>query len=257
MTVVRIDAVGSFHHRAALALLAAHAIPGVEHTNIEGGTHTRLCRLAGTNVRVTLSMDRAGVTADIEANARLSREAAVMIRSWLDLDTDSRTIDEALRDDPVLRPMIKRRPGIRLIGYPDEFEAIAATVLGQQVSLAAARTFAGRLAEALGERAQGLIAFPAPGAIASVQTAELQQVIGLSRARAATLHAVATAWAAGISLRDRSLAEARSTLLAIAGVGPWTADYVSIRALQDPTWAPYRSYATLHLWTESAYLKSR
>jgi 3-methyladenine DNA glycosylase/8-oxoguanine DNA glycosylase len=175
---------------------------------------------------------------------------------------------------------VTRRPGVRLVGYPDEFEAVVATVVGQQVSLAAARTFAGRLVAAYGTPTDGLLAFPAPEDLAAATEPELRAAIGLTGARTRTLRAAAEKWADGFTLAHLMAAEARRALLAVPGVGRWSTDYLAVRAMQHPdtfapgdlvarkalgtataaeaqtraaAWAPWRSYALVHLWADAAY----
>jgi len=154
-------------------------------------------------------------------------------------------------------------------------------IIGQQVSLAAARTFAGRLVAAHGAPVDDLRAFPDAAALARLGPDEIQQCAGLTRARASTLHQAALRWADGPLLAGLDVGEARRMLLAMPGIGPWTADYLLVRALQHPdafapgdlvarralgldqrtaaeraaAWSPYRSYALLHLWTDEAYLR--
>lgn len=277
MSRIRVDARGPFHHTAALAMLSAHAIPGAEE--VDGADYRRILSIDGEPAVVTITLDLSGVTAEA---ARLGDPelAVALIRRWFDLDADTAMIDRTLAEDPIMAPLIARRPGLRLIGHPDEFEAVATTVIGQQVSLAAARTFAGRLVLAHGHALGDLRAFPVAATLARLGVEEIRQCVGLTRARARTLHEVSRRWADGPVLRGRSAAAARELLLEIPGVGPWTADYLLVRALQhpdtfapgdlvarralgldqkaaaarSPAWAPYRSYALLHLWTAAAYL---
>ncbi|MEU9322050.1 AlkA N-terminal domain-containing protein [Streptomyces sp. NPDC048295] len=280
MSSIHIDARGPFHHTAALALLAAHAIPGTEE--VDGTRYRRVLTVEGEQTVVTLDLNRQGMTASFDPPINDHETAAAMVRAWFDLDTDTAAIDRSLSRDPHLAGLVRSRPGLRLIRYPDEFEAVAATVigLGQQVSLAAARTFAGRLVTAYGREIDGLHAFPDAATLAQRDADELQQHTGLTRARARTLHVVAMRWASGPVLQGLPAGEARRKLLDIPGIGPWTADYLLVRALQHPdtfvpgdlvarralgleqkdaaersaAWTPYRSYALLHLWTDAAYM---
>ncbi|WP_238011415.1 AlkA N-terminal domain-containing protein [Dactylosporangium sp. AC04546] len=278
MSTVRLDANGPFHHSVVFALLAAHAIPGVECLDHQAGSHTRMMALGGAQTHVVVRFDPAGVSVDLDRPVTSTDEAA--LRAWLDLGTDTRVIEKTLSKDPLLRPLVENRPGVRLVGYVGEFEAVAMTVIGQQVSLAAARTFGGRLAAAYGHPVHDLIAFPTPESVATAGPAQLQQVVGITRARSVTLHAVAERWAEGFSLAQLTVNEARRALLALPGVGPWTADYLTVRAMQHPdtfvpgdlvarralgavtvdeartlaaAWAPWRSYALMHLWADAAY----
>ncbi|MFI9605093.1 DNA-3-methyladenine glycosylase family protein [Streptomyces sp. NPDC052043] len=278
MSIIRIDARGPFHHTAALALLAAHAIPGTEE--VDGTRYRRVLAVEDEHTVVTLDLNRHGMTASFEPPISDRETAAAMVRAWFDLDTDTAAIDRALAQDPRRAGLVRRRPALRLIRYPDEFEAVAATVIGQQVSLAAARTFAGRLVTACGHKIDDLHAFPDATTLAQRDADEIQKHAGLTRARTRTLHEVAVRWADGPVLQGLPADEARQVLLTIPGIGPWTADYLLVRALQHPdtfvpgdlvarralgleqkaaaersaAWDPYRSYALLHLGTDAAYL---
>ena len=275
---LRIDARGAFQHEAALAMLAAHAVPGAEE--VTGSTLRRVMTVEGSAAIVTVVLDAGGATVTADVALDDPDALASRIRHWLDLERDAAIADGALAADPVIGSLVAKRPGLRLIGGTDEFAAVAGTVIGQQVSLAAARTFAGRLVAAYGAPVGDLRAFPDAGTVAGLELDELRRSVGLTNARARTLQEVARRWASGPLLRGLPTAEARRLLLDIPGVGPWTADYVQVRVLQDPdtfapgdlvarralgmdqreaaeraeAWAPYRSYALLHLWTDSAYL---
>lgn len=282
MSIIRVAARDPFHHEAALALLTAHAIPGAEE--LDGTTYRRILAIDGTPTVVTIALDPHEVTASVDRAIADPEPVAALIRRWFDLDldtdTDTDTIDRQLAADPTLAPLITRRPGLGIIGYAEEFEAVAATVIGQQVSLAAARTFASRLVAAHGNPVDGLRAFPDAATLAQLNVEEIQRCAGLTHTRARTLHDVSHRWADGPLLHNLPVADARSLLLGIPGIGPWTADYLLVRALQHPdtfapgdlvarralgldqkaaaaraqAWAPYRSYALVHLWTDATYL---
>lgn len=267
-----------------LAALAAHATPGCEHTDLAARTHTRVIRLATRPVIVRVHLPRCGtsVTIDTDERERERHDLARVVRGWLDLDAPANTIDAALRDDPIVGPLVAARPGLRVLGSTDWFETLITTIVGQQVSLARARTMNGRLVAAFGTAVDEThTCFPAAAALASVPATELQRHVGLTHARARTVHAVAAAVDGGLSLasakqRPHALAELR----AISGIGQWTIDYLHLRALADrdacPTgdlvlkralgvtrdadvrnlahaWRPWRAYAVTHLWTQTAY----
>jgi AraC family transcriptional regulator, regulatory protein of adaptative response / DNA-3-methyladenine glycosylase II len=269
--------------RAVLASLAAHAIPGLEATDHEARTHSRLLYGASRPLlaRVTFAADCVELTLDTDDPLERAH-AAKTVRNWLDLDARPDAIAAALGPDPIIGPLVAARPGLRVIGYVDGFEGAAMTVIGQQVSLAAARTFAGRFVAAFGEAGpRGWRAFPAPHAVAARSPEEIQRAIGLTGARARTLHALAEACAGGLRIAPGAdPAEVRAKLLALPGIGPWTADYLAMRALGErdafpagdlvlqralgvrnvrevaalaERWRPYRAYASFHLWTEHAY----
>jgi AraC family transcriptional regulator of adaptative response / DNA-3-methyladenine glycosylase II len=253
--------------------LAARAIPGVEEvadgafrrTTADGGVVALGVRGPAITLRTT--------AAEPGIEARAAR--------LLDLSADPATIDAALAADPLLAPLVARRPGLRVPGVWDAFELVVRAVVGQQVSVAAASTLAGRLVRAAGtplDAPDGSLthAFPAPAALASADVDR----IGMPRRRAATLRAVGAAVASGDVDLDGPPAEAADALLALPGIGPWTVAYVAMRAFRDPDalpatdlglrrafeavglagdersirrraerWRPWRSYAVLHLWT--------
>ena len=257
-----------------MRFFADHAIPG-----LESGDDTRFSRpldLPGGRADVTIRLDpeRAGVI----VTARLATLADVSalssrVRRLFDLDADSVAIDEALSADPVLAPLIAAVPGIRIPGAADGAETLFRTLIGQQISVAAARTVVGRLVADLGDGGM----FPSAATIAE----RGGEVLRGPANRVATIIRVADAVASGelgLAL-ETPAAELRARLLALPGVGPWTADYVALRALGNPdtfletdlvirqsaetlglprapkalaeraaAWAPWRSYAGLQLW---------
>lgn len=279
----RLAVSGPFAVEPALAALAAHAVPGVEQIDRDARTVTRLLPLPNGPTRVTaeLAADHVALSAAF-ATAEDEAAAVAIARRWLDLDADVERVDAVLAADAALRPLVRARPGLRIVGYADGFEAALCTVLGQQVSLAAARTFTARLLTAYGtSHPCGLAEFPAPGALAGVAVDELRAAVGITRARARTLHALAEAVADGLALHpDGDVERLRRDLLALPGVGPWTVDYLALRAFGDRdacpagdlvlrralgaadaaearararAWSPYRAYGVFHLWTETAY----
>jgi len=287
---LRLAAREPFDGIGVLQYLADHAVTGVERIDVNAeGSVERIIELPHGNahVRVTLDPERAGV----RVTARLNDVADVApltsrVRRWFDLDADAAAIDSALRGDALLGRFVEASPGIRIPGAIDPAEALVRTMVGQQISLASTRTVLGRLAADIASRAgrtpddEGLLPFPTPAELAEHGPAVLRG----PAARVAAIHRVATALANGELELDVGLstAELRARLLAQPGVGPWTADYVSLRVLGSPDlllstdlvllrvlrdlgaattaqsaarlgerWAPWRSYATLHLWRAS------
>ena len=253
MTPVALDFRPPFDSRPLLAFLAPRALPGVEE--IDGRSYRRPAD--GVEVRV----EERSVTL-----AQGPPEAVRRVRSLLDLDADPDAIGQTLCEDPLLADLVARHPGMRVPGAFDGFEVAVRAVLGQQVSVAGATTLAGRLIRACG-------GFPSAGALAE---ADLDGV-GLTRARASALRALAAAVAGGVVSLEPG-AES-SALLELPGIGPWTAAYVAMRALRDADaiplsdlglrralerfgvdarpaavaaraerWRPYRAYAAMHLW---------
>ncbi len=203
------------------------------------------------------------------------------IRRLFDLDAHPELIAQTLSRDPRLAPLVSARPGLRVPGALDGFELALRAVLGQQVTVKAATTLFGRFARAYGESAQtpfaGLLYY-APQA-ARIAQASLQEIIdlGLTQRRAQTVLDMAHAVADGqLDLDGGARIEASlERFEQIAGIGPWTAQYVAMRALRDPDgfphsdlgvmkalglvrpaqviaaaepWRPWRAYAALHLW---------
>jgi AraC family transcriptional regulator of adaptative response / DNA-3-methyladenine glycosylase II len=212
------------------------------------------------------------------ADARDLAPAVERTRRLLDADCDPVAVDTALAEDDALRPLVRRRPGIRVPGHVDGAEIAVRAVLGQQVSVAAARTHAGRLVQEHGDplgldgHHEVTRLFPTSDRLAALDPEQLP----MPRARGRALTGLAAAIADGRVRLDRSAdrAEVRAALLALPGIGPWTADYVAMRALGEPdaflptdlgvrdaarrlgidvrahsdAWRPWRSYALMHLW---------
>ncbi|MBI5442464.1 MAG: DNA-3-methyladenine glycosylase 2 family protein [Deltaproteobacteria bacterium] len=278
-----------FDEASLLAFLAARAVPGVEE--VSDGVYRRTAELAGSagivearvdGNRGTLSLRLSGLgpASALEASRRAGR--------LFDLDADPVTISAHLAADPLLAPLVARRPGLRVPGAWDPFEIAVRTILGQQVSVKAARTLAARLAATFGRplpsgaAREGLsLLFPRAEELAEADVAS----IGLTSRRAGTLRALSRELALGhIDLGPAaSLDEAERRLATIPGIGPWTAQVIALRALGEPdtlpagdlglrkalanggslpsiadveerarAWRPWRAYALIHLWTELA-----
>ena len=216
----------------------------------------------------------------VDAGHEVSESVSRRVRTWLGLDLDSGAAAAHLADDVRLAPLIARRPGLAVPGTVDGGELALRTVLGQQVSVAAARTLTARLVALLGAAGDGgLRAFPTPRTIVDAG-AEALRSLGLTGSRAATVVHLAGALAAGLDLGpDAERATARAELLALPGIGPWTVEYVTLRALRDPdafpahdlvlrqelggvsaveatrmaeAWRPWRGVAAQHLWRAAA-----
>ena len=253
-----------------LGFLALRAVGGVEE--VEGTTYRRSLRLAHGPAVVAVDLAGGCPVARLEAgDPRDEPEAAARCRALLDLDADPLAVDAVLGADPLLRELVRAAPGRRVPGCVDAAEIAFRAVLGQQVSVAAARTQAARLTERCGERLPepaGAVThlFPAPAALAALDPEELP----MPRARGRSLVGLAGALAGGLDPRERD------AFLALRGIGPWTADYVAMRCgdpdvlletdlgvrrgfarLGDPAalvrraeaWRPWRSYAVQHLWS--------
>ena len=255
-----------------------HAVSGVEHfvDDPQRPVFTRTLALPHAAGRVQLFPGGPRwVCARLELNDQRDLAAAVArVRRLLDLDADPLSVAAVLGADPALAPLVAARPGLRSPGTVDGVELALRTVIGQQVSLRGARAVTARIVAEHGTRAfddePGLL-FPTAAQMAEVDPATLP----LPRARGRTLVGLARALAEGAITVDAGAdrRETRALLLALPGVGPWTADYVAMRALGDPDvllssdlavrrvarlisvdllrhqqWAPWRSYVTQHLW---------
>ncbi|MDO5629274.1 MAG: AlkA N-terminal domain-containing protein [Mobilicoccus sp.] len=270
-----------FHPDDLFGHLAATGVPGVEEWR--DGAYRRTLALPGGPGIVELRPQADHVAATLRLTDVADVTAAVArCRRLLDLDADPVAIAEAFAPDPVLGPLTAATPGRRVPRTPDANELAVRIVLGQQVSTAAARTHAGRLAARWGtpvvDPTGGLThLFPEAATIAASDPADL----ALPRARAATVLRLASALASGeLDLgpgADRE--EARARLLALPGIGPWTTSSIAMRGLADPdafletdlgvrsaaaalglphtpgalarraaAWSPWRSYACIALW---------
>ena len=279
--VLRLTTRRPFDGRWLLGLLASKSVPGVE--SYDGTTFRRALLLPHGEATVDLLPGDDHVLATLRLeDPRDVVPAVARCRRLLDLDADSAAVDEALGRDPLLAPLVAALPGIRVPGAVDGFEMAVKAVIGQQVSVAGARTVAGRLVTAYGKpltRPDGGLThhFPTADALADVDP----EALPMPRARARTLVELATAVAAGdLTLdpgADRDAVAA--SLLAMPGIGPWTVDYLRMRVLGDPdsflpsdlgvrrglerlgaagdprsaaaraeAWRPWRSYALMHLW---------
>lgn len=275
---VRLAVRQPFHAEALLDFLQAHVLPGVE--TVRDRTYARVLRLPhGLGVMaLTLHDDR--VECELElADLRDTAVAIGRARRMLDLDADPVAIDTVLGADPALGALVADAPGLRVPSHVDGFEVAVRTIVGQQVSVAGANTVLGRHIPTRGTSvdfalagAYGLTyAFPPPESFAEADPATM----GMPQSRARTIIDLSQAVADGKLDLDPGVDRdaVREQLLAMRGIGPWTADYVVMRALAHPDillttdlvlrreldsrgitqdhtdrWRPWRSYAGMHLW---------
>ena len=271
-----------YDHATLLRFFALRAIPGIETVDEQGVRRT---------VRAGVVTEAAGwIEASFEVStarvrlrfapqwALVSARVAAAARRWLDLDASPQTIDAALDGLP-------GAPGLRLPGSLDAFELAVRAVLGQQVTVAAARTLARRLVARFGQAESTPWpdvdrSFPAPQVLAQAPLEQIAE-LGIIRTRAAALIALGQAWPllreqfAGPASPDALIAALRE----LPGIGPWTAHYIAMRALSWPdafppqdvavlkamkqrygtasprdadthaqAWQPWRAYAVLRLW---------
>ncbi len=294
---LRMDARPPFDWTSLLAFLAARAIPGVEQVDGDvyrrgivldghgGWMEARPARRAsprgGTSAQGTVTAIQVRLATSL---APRLMPALARIRALFDLDAHPAAIGERLGSDRRLAPSIRARPGLRVPGAFDGWELAVRAILGQQISVAAATTLAGRLVERFGAAnpaaPPGLDrTVPDPARLAAAGVAEIAS-IGLPAQRARTLTLLAEAVAAGtVELSpDADPAATIAALVALPGIGPWTASYIAMRALAWPDaflggdlivrraldvttataaerlaepWRPWRAYAVLHLWSSS------
>jgi AraC family transcriptional regulator of adaptative response / DNA-3-methyladenine glycosylase II len=269
---------------ALLAFLAARATPGVER--IADGAYLRTVRLGEDAAAIEVRPDPG--RSEVLLRVHTTEPAPLIdvverVRRVFDLGADPDRIATHLARDRRLRRLVASTPGLRVPGAWDPFELAVRAVLGQQVTVRGATTLAGRLADRFGtpvDLGPGLTrVFPTPATLADAPL----ETIGLPRARAATIRALADAVATGRLVLESAhgtddLAE---RLCALPGIGPWTAEYVAMRALGEPdafpagdlgvraalgngagpvstraaaaiagAWRPWRAYAVMYLWQQ-------
>ncbi|HKS99679.1 MAG TPA: AlkA N-terminal domain-containing protein, partial [Rugosimonospora sp.] len=236
------------HAAALLDFLAARAIDGVEA--VTGDSYTRALRLPHGTGYAELTPREGHVAATLRlADVRDLAPAVARCRRLLDLDADPVAVDATLGEDPALAPTILKEPGVRVPRTVDGFEVAVRAVVGQQISVAGARTVLARLARAAesglasaagvgaevgAEAAMGAGLRPFPDASAVVLAPD--SAFAMPAARRATIRALAEAVAGGDLVLDGGAdwADTEAALRLIPGIGEWTARYIALRALGDP-----------------------
>ena len=278
---IRLARRAPFDFAGLLAFLGPRAIPGVEE--VVGDVYRRTLRLPHGPAVIEASDDGATVRCRLAlGDPRDLGPAVARVRRLLDLDADPVAVHDVIGRDPVLGSLVRANPGRRAPGAVDGAELALRAVIGQQVSVAAARTVAGRLTRAAGtplETPSGGLThlFPEPARIAGAADSSLPMPASRRRTVRAVAGALADGWLQLDAGVDREAALGR--LRQLPGIGPWTAGYVALRALGDPDvlldgdlgvlraarrlglpddraglraraerWGPWRSYATYHLW---------
>jgi len=267
-TVVRLPYRKPMHIESLLEFLGARAVPGIDR--LDGDGYHRTLRLPHGSGAVTLQPRRGHVAATLRLADDRDIDAAVAhCRLLLDLDADAPTIDAVLGADPALAPLVAKEPGVRTPRAVDGFEIAVRAVVGQQISVVAARKVLARLVPA------GNL-FPSPAELLELP----DEAFAMPGARRQTLRTLARAVAGGdLVLDGTARMETIAGLKALPGIGDWTAQYVAMRALGDsdaflPTdlgvrrgatslglpaepkalaahaerWRPWRSYAVIRLW---------
>jgi AraC family transcriptional regulator of adaptative response / DNA-3-methyladenine glycosylase II len=269
------------HVAGLLGFLGARTVPGIEEYS--GDTYRRTLRLPhGVGV---VGLQDGGDHIACQLRLEDWRDLAPAVqrcRRLLDLDADPTAVDDNLAADPVLAPLVAARPGLRIAGAVEGAEVAIRAIVGQQISVVGARALTAEMVTRLGKpltSADGTLThlFPEPGTLADADPSSL----GLPAARGRALVEVARSIEAGVLVLDPGAdrGAARRHLLEHSGIGPWTAGYVSMRALGDPDvlletdagtrracrrlglprapgpllqraerWRPWRSYALQHLW---------
>ena len=281
--VLRLPYVPPYDFDALLGFFARRAIPGVEQIDAE--SYSRRFALDGAIGSLRVSRiaddDALALTIDFPSAAQVP-DICARVRRMFDVDADIAAIHAQLGRKAPLRALVRRHPGQRLPGGWDGFEVALRAVLGQQITVAAARTLASRLVQRFGTQAnlprgETFHLFPPPRDLVDADLG----AIGLTRARAQTLRSMAQALCEDrVDFRpDQNLEEFVEKWVQLPGIGAWTAHYIAMRALchadafpaadlvlrkavsrdgvpvplkqlraMAEAWRPWRAYAVLHLW---------
>jgi len=264
--------------RSLPEFLAPRAIPGVEAVDLDHNVYRRTTDVDGApgvievwDVPREQALHLRAHLPSIDGLVHL----VACVRRLFDLDADPKAFDRHLARDPFLRPFVRANKGVRVPGALDPFELGVRAIFGQQVSVARATALSGVLVEQFGRPIRGIAPlgltheFPKAAVVAAADLTNL----GLTSARVRALHGFAEAIAGGAITLDRGtgLEETVQALCALPGIGPWTANYIAMRAcgerdafpasdlaLQkalgtDPVataapWRPWRAYAAMHIW---------
>lgn len=270
-----------------LAFLAPRATPGVEA--VEQGSYRRSISLNGSDGCFEVSLDEGNDT--LVARVQFGDPRSLFfiverIRAMFDLNADWMDIARSLSSDPLLAGRVQSTPGLRVPGCWNGFELAVRAILGQQITVKGATALAGRIAKTFGKPFSGAGSlthlFPVPAVLADAKLAS----VGLPKARAETIRALARAVSDGqISFEGIVESDAFLTRLCeIPGIGKWTAQYVAMRALGEPdafpsadlgllrssgvgssreleqraeAWRPWRAYAAMSLWSTASKSKAR
>ena len=268
-----------------LQFLAARALPGVERVDARGYARTVACDGAHAIICVNTVPGEDALELRVSgAPPAALLQLSTIARRVFDLSADPARIRAELAADPLVGALVGQRPGLRIPGMWEPFECAVRAVLGQQVSVAAGRTFAARLVVHAGTAVRGgadglTHLFPTPARVAAATL----DGIGITGARARTLRSLARATLDGEVDFGAPPAQVAAALTAVPGIGPWTAQYVLLRALGEPDalpsadlvlrrlaasssallsgsqleerarrWQPWRGYAVMHLWGAAA-----
>ncbi|MFN8062359.1 MAG: AlkA N-terminal domain-containing protein [Vicinamibacterales bacterium] len=268
-----------FDWTAHLTFLAARAVPGVEH--VDGTAYRRTSHSSQGPTCVEVRQARRGSALEVRSTtAAAADELSARVARLFDTTANPTAVVEALGDTPLVGRSVREHPGLRVPGAWDPFEIVVRAIVGQQISVKGAATMLGRIARTFGTRVaedDPSMTHVFPGADRLVD-AQLERV-GLTRARAGTIRGAAAALLDGRLAFDVDTDTFVRRFTALRGIGPWTAQYVAMRALADrdafpcgdlglrkaagvdtdaalatlaDAWRPYRAYAALHLWRRLA-----
>ncbi|MBC7768745.1 MAG: helix-turn-helix domain-containing protein, partial [Phycisphaerales bacterium] len=273
---------GDYNIAPILEFLRMRALPGVEIGGAK--TYARVLKWGDALGWIEIGMGPKGLMLTLSENlAPHLRPLVANVRGAFDLDAEMTTVDAHLAADPEFGADVKREPGVRMPGALDGFETAIRAVLGQQITVIGARTLTTRLVDRFGLKCAGFEpagggelthAFPDANALANAGADAIAK-IGLPKKRAETLHHLAVASADGkLPLSRGAIAAGRAALATIPGIGPWTIEYVALRALGDPDaypatdialinalgrkgetlehLKPWRAYAAIRLWRRAA-----
>lgn len=279
---LRLDYRAPYDWDHLLGFLRERAIPGVEL--VGDAAYRRVVHLGGHvgEIAVTRASGRDALVLSASPSLLpVLMPLVARVRRMFDLDARPELIEAVLRRDRTLAALVAKRPGLRVPGAIDPFEASVRALLGQQVSVAAATTLAGRFAAQLGAAfggSDGLAQrFPTAAEVVAAGADRIAR-IGLPKTRAAAIHTFAREIASGALVLDAACELDRfvAQLVELPGIGPWTAHYLAMRALHVPdafpatdlgvqkalrragaraaearaeAWRPYRAYAVMHLWS--------
>ena len=266
-----------YDYASILKFLRRRATPGVEQ--VRDGCYLRTIEAEGERGTLTIrhlpERNELLCEIDLPGSHRLIR-LVDRVRRLFDLNADPLEIERCLRRDDQLADAVQRRPGLRVPGAWDPFEIAVRAVVGQQISLRAATSVMGKIAQRFGVFADGRRYFPAPQSLTEAQEGDLP----MPRARAAAVRALSREVLDGtVDFGASDPGVLVEQLMRIKGIGPWTAQYVAMRAANDPdaflhgdlvllrvardrlgvcsaaelrrraeAWRPWRAYAAMHLW---------
>ena len=261
-----------------LNFLARRATPGIEV--VDEGRYERSILVGGESGRliVTHVPQHHAILCDIRlGSSKMLMGVVEKVRRMFDLNADPLEIGACLSRDKDLAPLVAANPGMRIPGAWDAFEVLVRAIVGQQISVKGATTVMGKILRACGETADGVLLFPSPESLARLAPERMP----MPRSRAAAIAAVARAVSTGeVDLATQDTGTLVAQLTRIRGVGAWTAQYVAMRAINDPdaflhtdlvlrrvaarrlslatdqallaraeAWRPWRAYAGMYLWS--------